>query len=83
MMGASSDWQEVAYKDAFDREIWGLRRRLESDPLCTAGDLEGTLHSLYIMDGADWLGRGEVQGTVMAATIAAHETIIEELKKKL
>ncbi|MDR2663524.1 MAG: hypothetical protein LBC31_11070, partial [Treponema sp.] len=57
----SVDWRDAAYGDAFDREIRGLRRRLESDPLCTAEDLEGTLKSLYIMDGADWLGRGEVQ----------------------
>jgi hypothetical protein len=81
MTGASSDWREAAYRDAFDREIRGLRRRLQSDPLCGAEDLEGTLKSLYIMDGADWLGRGEVQDTVLAATIAAHETILEELKK--
>ncbi|MDR1307322.1 MAG: hypothetical protein LBK74_07090 [Treponema sp.] len=77
----SADWRETTYRDAFDKEIRGLRRRLESDPRCTAEDLEGTLKSLYIMDGADWLGRGEVQDTVLAAAIAAHETIIGELKK--
>ena len=75
-----TDWQEKAYKEAFEKEIKGLKRRLAADPSCTAKDLEGTLKSLYVMDGADWLGRGEVQSITLAAAIAAYETIIGELK---
>ena len=77
----SADWQEAAYREAYEKEILGLKRRLASDPLCSAEDLEGILKSLYIMDGSDWLGRGEVQSINLAASIAAYETIIEELQK--
>ena len=76
----STDWQEVTYRETYESEIRGLRRRLESDPNCTAGDLEGVLKSLYIMDGSDWLGRGEVQSINLAAAIAAYEQVIGELK---
>jgi hypothetical protein len=81
MVGDSSDWREASYGESYEKELLGLRRRLVSDPSCTIGDLEGTLKSLYVMDGADWLGRGEVQNINLAAAIAAYETIIEELKR--
>ncbi|GHV85731.1 hypothetical protein AGMMS50230_13390 [Spirochaetia bacterium] len=79
MTGASADWQETTYRETYEKELRGLRRRLASDLSCTTGDLEGTLKNLYIMDGADWLGRGELQSAVLAATIAAYETVIGEL----
>ncbi|MDR2313956.1 MAG: hypothetical protein LBE02_05420 [Spirochaetaceae bacterium] len=75
----SLDWQEITYREAYEREIRGLRRRLEADPACSGEDLAGTLKHLYIMEGADWLGRGEVQNITLAAAIAAHEAVIEEL----
>jgi hypothetical protein len=77
----SADWQETTYKETYEKEIRGLRRRLASDPSCTAEDLEGILKSLYIMDGSDWQGRGEVQSINLAAAIAAYEEIIGELRK--
>lgn len=79
-MCESSDWRDASYKENYEKELTGLRRRLEMDPSCTAKDLEGTLKNLYIMEGADWLGRGEVQSIFLSAVIAAHETIIEELE---
>jgi len=78
--GDSSDWREAFYKESYEKELLGLRRRLAADPSCTVQDLEGTLKSLYIMDGADWLGRGEVQSISLSASIAAHEIVIEEVK---
>ena len=75
----STDWQKTTYQETYEKEIVGLRRRLASDPSCDAKDLEGILKSLYIMDGSDWQGRGEVQSITMAATIAAYEDIIAEL----
>jgi hypothetical protein len=78
--GDSIEWQDIMYQETFEQEIRGLTRRRESDPLCTAGDLEGILKHLYIMDGADWGGRGDVQDITMAATIAAYEHFIAELR---
>ena len=79
-MIGSSDWQETAYRDCFESELVGLKRRLVSDPGCTVQDLEGTLKNLYIRHGADWEGRGELMNITLAATIAAYEAIINELK---
>jgi hypothetical protein len=78
----SADWQEETYRKSYEKELEGLLRRIAIDPSCTAENLEGTLKSLYIMDGSDWLGRGEVQSLNLAAAIAAHETVIDELKKQ-
>jgi hypothetical protein len=75
-MTQDNDWREELYAKTFDQETLGLERRRAADPACTAADIEGTLQSLYVMDGADWLGRGEVQDIAMAATIAAYEYAI-------
>lgn len=77
-MNESVAWQNQKYDEVFEQELRGLERRREADPGCTVEDLEGLLEHLYIMDGADWLGRGEVQDIIMAATIAAYEHFIAE-----
>jgi len=79
-MGSSIDWRDASYRENYEDEVRRLRRRLASDPSCGAEELEGTLKSLYIMDGSDWLGRGEVQSITLAAAIAAHEAVIGELR---
>ena len=79
-MSSSVDWRAVKYQEIFDEELRGLIRRREADPHCTPRDIEGVLQHLYIMDGADWYGRGDVQDITMAATIAAHEHFIAKWK---
>ena len=79
-MGSSDDWRDVKYREIFDQELRGLFRRREADPHCAPEDIEGVLEHLYIMDGADWYGRGEVQDITMAATIAAYEHFIAQWK---
>ncbi|MDR2922021.1 MAG: hypothetical protein LBU85_01620 [Treponema sp.] len=75
-MGFSTEWQDRKYTETFEEELRGLERRRAADPACTIADLEGILKNLYIMDGADWGGRGGVQDAAMAATIAAYEHFI-------
>jgi hypothetical protein len=75
-MTGALDWREDLYTKTFDEETLGLERRRAADPACDAADIEGILRSLYDMDGADWLGRGEVQDITLAATIAAYELAI-------
>jgi hypothetical protein len=82
-MDESGDWRDILYTKTFDQEVLGLIRRRESDPNCGPADAEGILQGLYVMDGADWLGRGEVQDITMAATIAAYEHIIAEWNAEL
>ncbi|MDR2534496.1 MAG: hypothetical protein LBD29_00510 [Treponema sp.] len=80
-MSLSVDWRDITYNETFEQELRGLERRKASDPSCTIADLEGVLQHLYHMDGADWVGRGEVQDIIMAATIAAYESVIAQWKK--
>jgi hypothetical protein len=67
------------YRETFEQELRGLERR-RGQGFCTPADLEGLLKHLYIMDGADWLGRGEAQDITVAATIAAYERFIAAWK---
>jgi len=80
-MGVSEEWRNVKYTETFEEVTRGLDRRKKTDTGCKIEDLEGTLKSLYIMDGSDWGGRGDVQDTVMAATIAAYEQFIEQWRQ--
>ena len=80
-MAVSKEWEDIKYKEVFDQEMRGLIRRRENDPNCKVEDMEGILNNLYIMDGADQGGRGLLQDTVMAATIAAYEDFIASWKK--
>jgi hypothetical protein len=75
-LGVSEKWREIKYAETFEAELRGLERRRAAQSDCTIEDIEGTLKNLYIMDGADWGGRGDLQDTIMAATIAAHEHFI-------
>jgi len=79
-MGVSEEWREIKYRQTFEEETRGLARRREADPGCKVEDLQGILKHLYIMDGSDQGGRGDVQDTIMAATIAAYEHFIAEWK---
>ncbi|MDR0312210.1 MAG: hypothetical protein LBI14_01285 [Treponema sp.] len=72
-MSESTEWRDIKYTEIFEQELRGLERRKNYEKECTIEDLEGVLEHLYIMDGADWYGRGEVQDIIMAATIAAYE----------
>ena len=80
-MSSSTEWKNVKYEEVFEQELRGLERRRSSDAACTVADIEGVLQHLYIMDGADWYGRGDVQDITMAATIAAYERFISAWKK--
>ena len=82
-MGVSQEWRDIKYQETFEGELRGLERRRASDPHCTIADIEGTLKHLYIMDGADWIGRGDVQDITMAATIAAYEHFVACWKAEL
>ncbi|MDR3146058.1 MAG: hypothetical protein LBU21_07255, partial [Treponema sp.] len=59
---SSVDWRDSKYNETFEEEVQGLIRRRKADPRCRVEDLEGVLRHLYQMDGADWGGRGELQG---------------------
>jgi len=82
-MSFSQEWQDIKYTETFEEELRGLERRRAADRNCTIADIEGTLKHLYIMDGADWGGRGGVQDAAMAATIAAYERFLAAWKAEI
>jgi len=82
-MGNSAEWRDITYQETFDEEIRGLTRRRETDTSCKVEDVEGILKALYIMDGADHIGRGSLQDTIISARIAAYEHFIAQWKAEL
>lgn len=79
-MNGSLDWQDAKYKETYEQELLGLERRREREKDFSIADLEALLSHLYKMDGNDWVGRGLLQDTIMAATLAAHESFLERWK---
>jgi hypothetical protein len=75
-MNPAPDWREKKYTTTFEEELSALERRLADG--CTVSELEEVLRCQYVLDGSDWLGRGEVQDITMAATIAAYECCIAQ-----
>lgn len=73
---------ERRYQEAFEEELRMLERRRERDSNLTIEYLEGTLQSLYTIEGNDWEGRGPMLDQVIAAQIAAYEIFIENWKKE-
>jgi len=79
-MAKSEEWRSIKYNEIFEEEMRGLTRRRQADPSCKPEDLQAILKNLYIMDGADQGGRGDLQDTIMAAQIAAYERFIAQWK---
>ena len=82
-MSLSDKWRDTTYTETFESEMRGLERRRAADKSFSIADIEGTLKHLYIMDGADWGGRGGVQDATMAATIAAYEHFLDNWRAGL
>jgi hypothetical protein len=76
----SEDWRDGKYREEFERTLRGLEGRRERDPSFAMADAEGTLKHLYINEGNDQGGRGELQDIILGAAIAAYEHFIAEWK---
>ncbi|MBL8967717.1 MAG: hypothetical protein JNG85_11970 [Spirochaetaceae bacterium] len=79
----ATDWRDEKHDEVFGSTLTGLERRRKSDPSFRLADAEGTLAHLYVQDGNDQGGRGELQDIVLGAMIAAHEHFIAEWKREL
>lgn len=69
-------WQDLKYHEIYEGTLEGLQRRRSIDPAFTLEDARRQLEQLYVLDGNDWLGRGELGDIVSMATIAAYEAFI-------
>lgn len=72
------DYREKIFEDTFNNVCKEMNNRKENDPQFTKENLEGVLNSLYIDQGNDWVGRGEIRDIINEATISACELILSE-----
>lgn len=79
-MSESTAQFDERYRQIYEEELRGLERRCAHDPSCGVSELQGILKALYIREGNDIEGRGQLADAAMSATIAAYEHFIEELK---
>ena len=75
-MQGAADWHDRKFDEVFEQETRGLERRRQSDPACTIAELRGQLKHLYVLQGHDWDGRGELSAISLAASVAAYESFI-------
>ncbi|HWR11473.1 MAG TPA: hypothetical protein VN445_06605 [Rectinemataceae bacterium] len=75
---SSTDWREQKREEIFESTLKGLENRRRVDPEFTLADARSALEHQYILEGNDWLGRGELGDLVSSATIAAYEHFIFE-----
>jgi len=80
---SSTDWREQKREEVFESTLKGLENRRRIDRGFFLADARSALDHLYILEGNDWLGRGELGDIVTSATIAAYEHFIFEWKTEL
>lgn len=73
-------WQDNYYKKVYKEVSLHVEDRLKRDPGFDIAELKGTLETLYVRQGNDQYGRGELGDLTIDATIAAYEYWINELK---
>ncbi len=78
-----SDWQEDKRRATFESTVSGLENRRRVDPCFRLEDAVSALEHLYVLEGNDWLGRGELGDIVTSATIAGYEHFIFEWRAAL
>lgn len=73
-----SDWKERKFDAVYRACLVGLERQRRKDPSLTPESVRGVLEHLYIQEGNDWTGRGEVQDIQIEASIAAYERFLSD-----
>jgi len=73
------DWREKKFNEIFENVCAGIEWRMKNDQSFSVKHLEESLKSLYIQEGNNWDGRGEVAEVTLTATIAAFEHMLAEI----
>jgi hypothetical protein len=76
-------WEEQQYHQVFEAVCRRVQRRRQTDPDFTIARLRGILETQYVYQGNNWVGRGAVADTAIAATIAAYEHLLAEWEQQL
>ena len=69
---------EIRFNEAYDKIYYSVKDQLQNDPKYTFEHLEAFLDSLYVNEGNDWYGRGELFQVKINAQIAAAEALKDE-----
>lgn len=80
---SSTAWKEAAYESSYEATMANLVRRRAEDAGFSPDKARGILRHLYIQDGNDWGGRGELQDLQLQAMIAAHEAFIAAWEREI
>ena len=80
---SSTDWREKKREEVFESTVKGLENRRRVDSEFSLSDVKSALNHLYILEGNDWMGRGELGDIVSSATIAAYEHFQNEWERAL
>jgi len=75
---STTAWKETSYDDTYSATFKSLQRRQADDPSFTIDAARGQLKHLYVNDGNNWVGRGELQDIIVQAMIDAFERYIAE-----
>lgn len=76
-------WLEALYARNYNEMIASLQIKYPFATRQAIDEFTGLLNHYYIFEGNDWIGRGTVQGTAIAATIHALEDFKRELEKQI
>ena len=80
---SSTAWKETAYDATYEATMTSLVRRRAEDADFSPDKARGILQHLYIQDGNDWAGRGELQDLQLQAMIAAHKAFIAAWEREI
>lgn len=69
---------DIKFEEEYDKIYYSIKDQLLNDPKYTYAHLKSFLESLYIHEGQDWYGRGELFQVKINARIAAAESLIDE-----
>jgi hypothetical protein len=75
--------RDQIYEEAFEAALRMIERRRMVEPGFSIEDLERLLQTEYVVEGNDQFGRGEVFEIELAATIAAHEVVLEKWRREI
>ena len=79
---SATEWREKTYDQSFASALASLRKRKAEDPGFSPESVRAILAHLYVQDGNDWGGRGELQDLQLQSTIAAHEAFVAEWERE-
>ena len=73
-----TDYSEVAFNETFDIVYNDILNRKQNNKGFDKNDLKELLNTLYMNEGNNWTGHGEIVMAKHSATIAACEAILAE-----